>query len=190
MSLNQVDSFGWSRPLAVVVFAVALAFAGAVSPAKADDGKGFFKVDPQTGGPLAIKADALHRDKIYSHFDAGLNRRVWAIYLGYGQFSTPLGPTSTQPSAAFEFVFASNQEATDTLRKWDPKMADAVREGATVFLKLSENQRWRIARTGVATFYDAENGYRFEKVFANYVPVGHTYGYRWELNGEKFIPSP
>lgn len=179
------------QPLGLPRAALALAFAlGVAGVSRADDGKGYFKVDPETGGMLPVKADALHRGKIYSHFDERLNRRVWSPYLGYGQFGIAFGVTSTQPTASFDFNISSN-EALDILRRWDPKVAaDAVREGTTIYLKLSEDQRWRLTRTSVATIYDPQTGYRFEKQFLDYVPIGHYYGYRWRVEDGKFVRAP
>ena len=188
MTLSQNFSSRLGFLGAGLALTVALGIAGAAGSVRADDGKGYFKVDPESGGTLPIKVDELHRGKIYSHFDEQLGRRVWAPFLGYGRFGVALGPTTTQPTAAFEFNLTTN-DALEILRRWDPKVAaDAVREGATVFLKLGDDQRWRLTRTSVATIYIAESGYRFEKQFQDYVPIGHTYGYRWRIEGQKFVP--
>ncbi len=90
----------WRLALIGAIVAAA-AGAGFSSPARADDGLGIRKLDPETGKTLPMPAEQLRPNNIYSHFDARLNRRVWSLYLGDGRFGIAFGPGTTQDARRF-----------------------------------------------------------------------------------------
>jgi hypothetical protein len=172
----------WAGVLSVVCLSVDAACAQ-------DDGRGTLRLDVATGEPLPVGAPGPIPGDIYNHFDASINRRVWAIYEGEGRFSIAMDPGSAQPARRFGFTIAP-KEAIELLRQRDPKLAEEVtREGTEVFFKLHSDQRWRLTRTTVPLIYNEQTGERWEFQMGKYRPVSHLEGYSWRRKGDRYTPD-
>lgn len=131
-----------------------------------------FRVDPKVRGVAPIEMDQLKVGAVYNHFSTRLNRRVWSLYLGNGEFWHAMAPGSVQPFDAFD-VELSRQDAIDLLRQADPELAKQISiTGDNVFLMLQDSGRWRlIPRSSVPRIIDAETGLEWEKQFGSYLHV-------------------
>jgi hypothetical protein len=158
-----------------------------------DDGRGILRLELSTGNSVALLPEGPMPGDVYSHYDASVGRRVWAIYEGNGKFGMAMGPGSAQPAKrifGLKTDVRDNREALDLLRARDPKLYEEVsREGTIVFLKLHADQRWRLTRTTVPLIYNEASGERWELLTDRYIPVGHLGGYSWRRAGDRFVPS-
>lgn len=174
------------RGMLVATGLLALALSAGQARA-ADDGKGILRLE--LNGELGpISPPAPNIGWVYSHYDAHVGRRVWAIYQGDNQFSIAMAPGSCQPARLFGFS-ALSRDAVELLRRRDPKLAEEVsREGTEVFLKLGVDQRWTLTRTKVPLIFNEETGERWEMQFGKYRPIMHLGGYSWARRGDGYTP--
>ena len=155
---------------------------------------------PDRGPLVPISEQEARPGAVYSHFDARLNRRVWAIYQGDGKFWHALGGDTAQPAPALDVRMPKIGEETWTneaswvnLVKADRDLLrDLAREPGWVYFSLDKNGSWQLNRDARhATVYDVETQYHWEWSAGQYVRTSSApFAYRWRFVDGRYVPVP
>ena len=147
------------------------------------------KFDPRTRELIKIDPKEVVPGKIYNHYDQRQGRYVWAFATEGGEFSYPLGPGSTESPHNFDLVTSSVQ--TEQLLEAEiGDWANALRNvGGDILVSLKNDGKWEVLPIrSTRSHYDLNTGRRWEWHGKRRVVVGHTNGYSWRFDGEKYDP--
>jgi hypothetical protein len=155
----------------------------------AGDGRGILRFDPLTDRLVPVPPEEAKVGHVYSHFSHHLNRRVWSYLRPSGDFWYAMGPGTTQKALRFD-VNATRQEGMDRLQEIAPNVASRKqRTGGKVYFRLNTDDQWVLANTAShATIFNAETGHRWEWIYGKYIPVVSSYGRRWVVDANRYVP--
>ena len=182
---------------ATVLAVISLAVIGghplrAESLKSADDGRGVLRYDPIIGKLVPISPEKPKPGHVYSHFSKRLNRRVWSYVQSNGQFWYALGEGTTQEAWRLD-IRGTMEERMGKLAELAPGLYSRLqREGERrVFVRLTSDHQWVIAEGArFPTVFNAETGYRWERLHGQYRPVSSGPGrYRWVAHRGKYVPA-
>jgi hypothetical protein len=186
---------------------VLLALQGGPFPrvARADDGRGILRWDPIDDRVVPVPEEELKPGCVYSHYSPRLNRRVWSYVQQNGEFWYALGEGTTLEARRLD-IRATTAEAIAKLEETDPELARGMEQyGRIVYVTLTGDGQWTINPTAKhLTIYNLESGRRWERVCqkhpdrgntwqpgpARFIPVVHTWGYRWGARNGQYVPAP
>ena len=169
-----------------------------------DDAHGILRFDPVNNALAPVSQGELKPGYIYNHFSRRLNRRVWSYVQANGEFWYALGEGTTQEAWRLD-IRATQQEAIEKLAENYPELAREVTyRGVRVFVRLNADNRWVVAGTAthptiynletgarwqrVAVFQDREAEHRWKSSRSRYIPIVHTCGSQWAVEGGKYVP--
>ena len=176
--------------------------------ARADDGQGILRWDPVDEELLPIAREELKPGYVYSHFSDRLNRRVWSYLQTDGEFWYALGEGTTLKGRRLD-VRAITGDRLEKLKDKHPDLAAELEEHGRIltvlYFALDGDGAWRAVSTAKhPTIYNLETGQRWERVYrkhaepgntwqpgpAAFLPVVHTWGSSWAVQGGKYVPAP
>lgn len=145
------------------------------------------KYDPRNESFVPVKPEEIKPNKIYSHYDLGRSRYVWAYAKQEGGFSYPLGPGSTELPDNFDLV-ATKSEVKALLGQAAGSWLSASRqEGVDIYVRLDAENQWRVFRgRSIRSHYDLDTRRRWEWHGARQVAVRHVHGYLWNHDGKRY----
>ena len=174
--------------------------------ARADNGQGIFRWDPLEEQLVPVPQDEIKPGCVYSHFSKCLNQRVWSYVQADGQFWYALGPGTTLEGRRLD-VRDLNPNRMALLEEKNPQLAADLALGRTVtvpYFALACDDTWYYVSTAKhPTIYNLETGQRWDRVYlkccepgntwkrgpAAFLPVVHTWGYRWTVQDGKYVPD-
>ena len=172
--------------------------------ARADDGLGILRWDPLDEQIVPVPPEELKPGCVYSHFSERMNRRVWSYVQASGEFWYALGEGTTLEGARFD-IRATSEEAREKLEELYPSLGREVKQyGRIVYARLNGEGEWGVVTTAKhPTIYNLETGQRWERIFTKhpepgntwepgppkYLPVVHTWGYRWDVCNGAYVPA-
>ncbi len=161
--------------------------------AQTEDHRDVLRLDPVNDRYVPVPPEERKVWYIYSQVDPRLQRRVWAIYQGNGAFSVAMGEGSIFPAYRLD-IRATVAEATMALRRIAPRLAEAIaKPGGTarVYIRLDADNEWELyGPFGLESIFNPDAGLRWEKHGRDYIPIGHTTGYRWTVRRGRYVPAP
>ena len=178
------------------------------SMARADDGQGILRWDPLDEQLIPVPPKEMKPGCVYSHFSDRLNRRVWSYVQADGEFWHALGEGTTLKGRRLD-VRAITGDRFEKLKDKYPDLAAELEEHGRIvtvlYFTLDGDGTWRDVSTAKhPTIHNLETGQRWEQVNlkhpqpgntwergpAAFLPVVHTWGYRWAVQGGKYVPGP
>jgi hypothetical protein len=156
-------------------------------PAPPRDDK-VYRIDPSKQ-LIAVERSELKPGVIYLHRDPYLDKQVWTFVRADGSFWRAFGPGTTQPISRFDFGLPPDETVAE-LKRIDPRLAfDVTSTGAAAFLRLDDQNDWQLVRhQSVASIVELETGRRWEEQWDRYLPVVHTAGDTWQIDGLGYRP--
>jgi hypothetical protein len=148
------------------------------------------KFDPINSSFVAVSPDKVVPGKIYSHYSSRHGRYVWAIALEGGKFSYALGQGSTEYPRNFDLVTS----AAETQNLIASRVGDWAKvsqsQGRQILVRLQATGLWQVLQiSSIRSHFDLDSGRRWEWHGERKVAVGHTGGYRWRYDGNRYQPA-
>lgn len=145
------------------------------------------KYDPVNETFVPVKLQDIKPGRIYSHYNAGRGRYVWAYAKQGGGFSYPLGPGSTELPDNFDLVATKNEVKALLGQAAGSWLSASRQEGVDIYVRLDAENRWRVFRgRSIRSHYDLDTRRRWEWHGTRQVAVRHVHGYLWNHDGQQY----
>jgi hypothetical protein len=154
-----------------------------------DRGK-VYRYDLATETLEAMPPATLRPGHVYSRFNRESGQWVWSKADARGGLHYAMGEGSVQPARMFD-LRGTEAERMRILEERAPELARLMTiQGARPMLKLDADGRWGLGPTpSVSSVYDITTRERWEWHADAPARVMHTSGYRWMIDGGRYVPG-